>query len=130
MLFDDPMTSTPLHAGHYGYEGWLDSSTETRVHCLPVPHDRAILKLSMRAYEDHEASTRGTLIVTPPAGTGITSISGDNESDSVGGNDLWYGRISPWHPLNFDETQGGIWLHSLTGWSDDFYYWEFNWTYW
>ena len=58
-------------------------------------------------YEDHEASTRGTLIVTPPAGTGIPSITGHDVSDSVGGNELWFGRMSNWQALNFDELLRG-----------------------
>jgi hypothetical protein len=75
-VFDDPMDDNEtsgldnLH-GIYGYEGYLDFVTETRVHCVPVPHDPAIKLLTMNAYEDGEAGVAGYLVVTPPAGSGI-----------------------------------------------------------
>jgi cysteine-rich repeat protein len=146
MIYDDPMyengadidgdgisdTGLDNVPGIYGYEDWLDFPTETRVHCVPVPHDQAIRFLQMKIYEDNEANGWGTLKVTPPAGSGITSQGGDNEVFGCCGITLTY-RNRPLHNYDFNVTQGGVWIHSMTGavggytGSPDNYYWEFKW---
>jgi cysteine-rich repeat protein len=134
-VFDDPMDDNEtsgldnLH-GIYGYEGYLDFVTETRVHCVPVPHDPAIKLLTLKAYEDCEAGVPGHLVVTPPAGSGIQgSLTGDSEAYIVSPR-LYYGRVGGIGSLNFHNSQGGVWLHSLTGtggWNGGHHYWEFKW---
>ena len=136
MIFDDPMYgpwSGDNVPGVYGNEHRLDYPGQTQVHCAPVPHDTAIERLMMGAYEDCEAGVPGTLLVTPPVGSGITSRTGENETRGIG-PDLGYGRFSSSQPLDFSNTQGGVWRHSLTGWTGvtsepprQHDYWEFKW---
>ena len=137
MIFDDPMygpwsgDNTP---GKYGHEHHLDYPGQTQVHCVPVPHDTAIERLFMAAYEDCESGVPGTLVVTPPAGSGITSTTGQTDTGELTSPTLGFGRGHQTRPLDFTSTQGGVWRHSLTGFAGligsqtrHHTYWEFTW---
>ena len=133
MIFDDPMEDNATSGldnipGVYGYEAYLDSPTDTRVHCVPVPHDQAIRQLTMKIYEDCEDNGWGTLTVTPPAGSGISSVTGSNEQFGCCGISLRYGN-APGFNYDFHETHGGVWIHSMTGANLVHRYWEFMWWY-
>ncbi len=138
MIFDDPMYgpwSGDNVPGVYGNEHRLDHPGQTQVHCVPVPHDTAIQKLTMYAYEDCEAGVPGTLVVTPPAGSGATSVTDQTDTGQVIAPKLRYGRSFSNQLLSFNNTQGGVWLHSLTGWTGmssspprQHDYWEFKWS--
>ncbi|NCG20111.1 MAG: hypothetical protein GWP91_13970 [Rhodobacterales bacterium] len=142
MIYDDPMYENYADIdgdgisdsgldniqGVYGYEGYLDSPTDTRVHCVPIPHDQAIRYLEMKIYEDCEANGWGTLTVTPPAGSGITSMNGQSSVFGCCGISLQYGAFGN-NTYDFNKTPGGVWVHSMTGANEVHRYWEFKWWY-
>jgi hypothetical protein len=56
-------------------------------------------------------------------------MTGENETFGCCGTNLYYGRMFGHDSLNFNDTQGGVWLHSLTGANETHRYWEFMWSY-
>ena len=52
---------------------------------------------------------------------------GVNEQFGCCGIKLYYGKIGSLIGPNFDNTQGGVWIYTLTGANETHRYWEHTW---